>query len=139
MENQPLIKELPNILEQYFSIDFELVSKFQTFRLIDGTALSEEQQFQYVLNGSVLNAVNILKEKREYERHTKGFNAQAGIWQSLCEDAARFNRVLMNQHLCNHSLPSSYKRFRSAFERYFEEGYLSLIPNKLKLANAQSL
>jgi len=127
-----------HVLEQFYNTDNKAIEYFTSYQFKDMTYIADTIQQKYITNASVLQAVALLKSAREHERITKGFSAK-GIFNSLTADVASFNLVLKKQFGIEHSLPSTPTRFKPVFDKFFREGYSSLISKKHKNQNSKKV
>lgn len=115
-----------HILEKYYAIDSEAVEYYHSFQYPDKKYLKPTKQEEYIINASVLRALQDLKADRIQERVSKGGGVQ-GVMNTICQDAITFNDVLHNKYQMHHSLPSNYRRFREKYNQFEQDGYVALI------------
>jgi hypothetical protein len=128
-------RKLGHILEKFYRTDGEAVIFFRDFRFEDGTALDTDYQDQYIINASVLKAINALHDARMSERIAKNGSTQ-GVIPTLFLDAISFNRTLKAKFNTEHTLPQSLRRFKDALKDFKTEAYHSLISGKFKNKNS---
>ena len=148
---EPAIKEAigdprkpAHFMERFYKVDAGAVRFYQQFRFEDGGHLSLSHQEEYITNASVLIACIALKEARERERKLKGISCK-GVMKTLCDDATGFNATLKTKYQVEHTLPSSEKRFKMAFNEFSKTAnglpfdFTSLISGKLRNQNSRKV
>lgn len=115
-----------HILEKYYVIDSEAVEYYHSFQYPDKKYLKPIKQEEYIINASVLRALQDLKEDRLQERVSKGGSTQ-GIMSTICYDAITFNTVLHNKYQLQHTLPTNERRFKEKYRDFERNGYVALI------------
>jgi hypothetical protein len=137
-------RKCDHILEKYYRVDSEAVVFYNTYKFEDGTYLSETHKEKYIVNASVINAVLYLRTARTNEREAKGgkVNATKGvpsINETLCDDAASFNKTLRIKHGVTHTLPGEKKGFVNCLSAFEINGYISVINGRHKNDNARKV
>lgn len=130
-------------LERFYQTDSEAVTFYTTFKYPDGTYLKPDTVEKNIVNASVLTALVKLEAARENERIALRGSLR-GILKTVFQDAMAFNLVLEKKFEENHTLNSSYPRFKAQYKKFKEESYQSLIKdsegkskrNALKLDDA---
>ena len=124
-----------NPLAEYFSINPDAKRWFAKYEIAPGEFLAPEQQEQYTINASVLDALELLKNARETSRKMRGTSLR-GLWPSLREDVKRFNENLIQIHGIKHNLPTS-RKLKPTLENYQENEFISIIDGRAKNQSAQ--
>ncbi len=137
-----------NILKNYFVWDEGAKRFYSDFKRPAFGYLSENEQGQYIINASVMQAVLLLEEARINERINK--KASIHRWKdlrtgesmslakSLWKDAMSFNDSLWLEYRIKHNLPTHERRFKDALNRFKANSYHSIIkdPEGKTLMNA---
>lgn len=136
-----------NPLEEYFRIDERARLHFEAFTYEDDNShLSPEQIQQYTINASVLNALGMLKQKREVMSKMSG--SRRNVWPSCVEDLGGIDKegnpfgfvnVLRVKHRAAHNLPQNERRLREALTAYQAQSYAYLIDNRSRNKNAAKI
>lgn len=124
-----------HVLEQFYSTDMVAARFYADHLFPDRTHIKDETQIVYTTNASVLKAVQLLKAAREHEILTKNGTIR-NIWHTLTSDTASFNDIIKKKFNVEHTLPENHRRFKDRYQRFLEEGYLSLINGNHKNKNA---
>lgn len=125
-----------HILDLYYTTDQDAVKFYGDYTYSNGLSLKDEVMETYITNASVLNAVGLLRPKRERERRNLS-GTLMGIWDSLAKDAELYNPFLHNRYGVQHNLPANPRRFAEKYNEYQREGYISLVHKNLGNRNAQ--
>jgi hypothetical protein len=128
-------KTAHNPMEDFFEIDGLASVWFGQYLLKDDSHIKIEQQSQYTLNASVLNALQKLYVNRTTMRKQRG-NSTRGVWQSCVNDCNLFNEVLKTKYNAQHTLPRNERRLAEALKQYKIESYEYLVDNRAKNQNA---
>jgi hypothetical protein len=128
-------RKAKHLLEPFFRTDFEAVDFYSEYRFDDGSSIADKARDKYIANASLLKACQLLKEARENERTNQG-NTQRGIMTSIWQDAISFIPVLKVKFAMDASLPEAEPRFKEAYQRFAQLGYISLISKKHGNSNA---
>lgn len=127
-----------NPLRKHFTVSAEAKRFFDYYQLPGGEYLSQKHREQFTINASVLDAVKALKIERTSVRRSRQGTLK-GLWASMVKDAVAFQDHLKEMGLCQHTLPSSEKRFRMWFNGYESAGFEALIDGRIKNTNAQTV
>lgn len=121
-------------MERFFAIDFKAVDFYTDYRPA-GQRMADEARDRYIANASLLNACKALKEARENERISKGHSTR-GVMQTVWEDALSYIPEMKKRYALDAKLPEAQQRFVETYNRYHQQGYLSLVSKKHGNANA---
>lgn len=127
-----------NPLEEFYCFDDRARIFYEGFKNEDDNShLSPEQIAQYTTNASVLNALGMLKQKREVMSKMSG--SRRNVWPSCIEDLNAFVKVLKTKHRAVHSLPQNERRLRETLLAYLDSDYSYLIDNRSRNKNAAKI
>lgn len=131
-------RKVDNPLALFYKLDPDAVRYYSNFKRA-GNALKPDEQFRYVINASVMNAL-IALEKERISQRLRMRGSTRGIIDTLIFDAESFNDFLNKKYQYTHTLPTS-KRFKEAFKSYKIHSYYSLIkdPNGVAKQNARKV
>jgi hypothetical protein len=120
-----------HILERYYQIDHEAVQFYTSHQYPDGSYLKDDTQEQYIINASVLKALQQLQADRYADRINKGGKTK-DVKRTLFNDAHSFNDTLYNKHQVAHNLPGNYRRFMERWSAFNERSYIALVKDASK-------
>ena len=121
-----------NILEQYYKIDEEAVVFYEKYeRLVFGKLTNEERE-RYIINASVLKAVDRLKSERKNSRFLKGSSEKRtencdSLLTSIFNNVTDFQKVLKSKFNTQHTLPKNQRRLTAKLNEFKKNGYISLV------------
>ncbi|MFT4062561.1 MAG: hypothetical protein QM642_09430 [Edaphocola sp.] len=121
----------------------------QDFKFENGDRLKDEHVDEYILNASVLIAVDTYKREHIAERSRKGKKATK-LYEWMANECQNFNKTLRGKHKNKqHTLPTSGRQFRVVYDAFFQPSelngqqypvnYTALVSGKLQNDNARSL
>lgn len=152
-ELQDILKDprkVSNPLDLYFKIDGDAYTYYRTFKRL-GSALTNDEKENYLINASVMKAVIKLEEDRIQERiklkgslRTTTINGVVipGVLQSLLQDVINFQTTLTIKHKeKEHTLPIGEKQFKKVLNACKTDLYYPLIkdPEGGKTNNARKV
>ena len=121
-----------NILEQYYKIDEEAVVFYEKYeRLVFGKLTNEERE-RYIVNASVLKAVDRLKSERKNSRFLKGSSEKRtencdSLLTSIFNNVTDFQKVLKSKFNTQHTLPKNQRRLTAKLNEFKKNGYISIV------------
>lgn len=121
------------IFERFFERDASAFDFYSLHRFDDGCTIDRKFIDEYTLNASVLNTAKKIYEARYKIR--KDYNIEVGsIWAVIITEIKRFKA------LSGHTLPSENDKYlRRKYNKYMQDGYISLISGKHKNNNARKV
>lgn len=135
-------RKCAHIMEKWYKVDNGAVRFYTNHTLENGTPLSPMHQEEYIINASVLIAIKSYKEAHEDELNRKGKKAKK-IYEFMTNECIKFQETLKAKFKgVQHSLPTSDRRFREAFDNFFASdapNYESLISGKIQNENAKKI
>lgn len=115
----------------HFSIDDEAMSVYSRIRFDDGNELTPEQQQEYTINASTLQAVLSLMNDTRMQRAV--MNNGRVKWDEMAGAISFYKKEF------GHTLPLSPSRFKKKVEDFKKDGYISLISNKFGNQNKRKV
>ena len=112
---------LDNPVRDRMSDSAEASRFFGEYKLEDGRYLPREKQREYYANAIVLNALHATIEARRGKRRALGHTATR-FWEELCGHVRELDRTRWP-----HQLPDNPRSLERKYDRYMNEGYMSLI------------
>jgi len=123
-------------LQEWFRSNYEIDStaryEFSKFRFDDGSPLPAEKQVEYVINASVIRAVQRLMSNANALRKATPGGGKV-YWDELTAAVAFFRKEF------GHTLPESALRFRKKVAEFNRGGYYSLISGKFQNQNSRKV
>ena len=119
-----------NLVESYIQHSAILTDFFDTHKLSDGRNLPKEKRREYYANAIVLEAVGKLLTDKRAKRAAMGKKLKIN-WPELAEGIQELDRSKYP-----HNLPACPRRLEDKFNRYKNEGAVSLIHKNFLNANA---
>ena len=122
---------LRNWFSQHWEIDANARSWYSLFRLPSGDSLKPEQQQEYTLNASALQAVvRLLNDTKMKRAVMQGSRVR---WEEMS------GAISFYQKEFGHTLPTSVSRFKKKVKDFQEKGYASLISGKFGNQNTRKV
>lgn len=132
-------RAVSHLLDHYFSYSDDAMAYYSSYTYGDGQHLALESIEAYVLNASVLIAAHRMHDDRV--RMHQGRNR--GLLAITHADVLGYNDTLHVKLEARHTLPTSLKRFKMAFEAFRKEDgawhYESLISKKVGNTNSKKV
>ena len=122
---------LRNWFGVHFEIDSEAMSFYSHFRFEDGKELTLEQQQEYTINASTLQAVVALMNDTKMQRAVMNNNCIK--WDEMA------GAISFYQKEFGHTLPLSPNRFKKKVTEFQKDGYTSLISKKFGNQNTRKV
>jgi hypothetical protein len=123
-------RKLGHILERYYRVEQATVDYYSEYKRPGTDHLTMREQEQYIINGSVMQAVVRLEQDRIIEiRNKKG--SIRGVGSTLCGDVITFNEVLKTKHKVTHNIPANERRFKDYLKAFKTGGLYSVIKDPL--------
>jgi len=114
------------------STDPKAVEFYNNYILADGRYLPEDNQQEYILNASVLNAIHYIISDRTQLVKACG-NSTKNIWQNMAAIATSIRNEFP------HTLPDNHRRLKAKMKEYVTGGYETLISGKFLNKNTSVL
>lgn len=129
-------------MEKFYEVD-PLATRFfyDEFKFGNGERLDGKFAKQYIINASVLNAVDAFKAAHIAERTRLGKKTKK-LYELMTHECQAFQQILKSKFKTQHDLPASERAFRRVYDNYFTEAghnYRSLISGKLMNENSKKL
>lgn len=122
---------LRNWFASHWEIDAAARSWYSLYRLPSGKPLEPEQQQEYTLNASTLQAVvKLLNDTRMKRAVMQGSRVK---WEEMS------GAISFYQKEFGHTLPTTVSRFKKKVKVFQEEGYASLISGKFGNQNTRKV
>lgn len=122
---------LRNWFFQHYEIDANARSWYSLFRFPSGDSLKPEQQQEYTLNASALQAVvRLLNDTKMKRAVMQGSRVR---WEEMS------GAISFYQKEFGHTLPTSVSRFKKKVKDFQEKGYASLISGKFGNQNTRKV
>lgn len=125
------VEILRNWFGSHFNIDNAAMSFYSGFRLEDGKELTPEQQQEYTINASTLQAVICLMNDTRMNRAV--MNNGRVKWEEMA------GAISFYQKEFGHTLPLSPSRFKKRVLDFQKDGYISLISKKFGNQNTRKV
>jgi hypothetical protein len=126
-----------HVLEQFFSVDKDIVEWYRDYTFTeDGTSIKEETQDKYIANACLLRACQRLRVAREAERASKGYGP-SGVMNTIWKDCMSFAPIMKSKFALESSLPEAESRWRETYNKFQQQGLVSLISKKHGNNNAK--
>jgi len=120
------------LLQKYIEEDNEAMAFFTKYVTPSGGPLKPEQIIEYYNNAVVLNAVQVLLNKRRSSRKSLSNNKRGGTWETMSKEVGEVDRKLYP-----HTLPENHRRLQEKFNNYIKNGYSVLIHGNFANNNAR--
>ena len=122
---------LRNWFASHWEVDANARSWYSTYRLPSGDMLKLEQQQEYTLNASALQAVvRLLNDTKMKRAVMQGSRVR---WEEMS------GAISFYQKEFGHTLPTSVSRFKKKVKDFQEKGYASLISGKFGNQNTRKV
>lgn len=130
-------RQVDHILARYHEISQECVDYYATFLRFD-RHLSTKEQDRYIVNASVLEAVEKLEIDRKADRQLRS-GSNRGIISDLHIDAQTFNDYLWKKIKMRHNLPTTLTHFRKIYNAFKRDRYYAVIKDPAGKARRNAL
>lgn len=104
-----------------------------TYKLRDGSSLTDKKQAEYVLNAQVMNEMIRIAEETRATHSKSGYRHRSIEWQAALETCEELRSIF------KHTLPTNPSRIREKYNRYRKEGYIALVSGKVGNQNTRKI